>query len=60
MFRTNAKFYLILLILTAGWGLTFWLQQAIALAPAVQFIGVPALLVLLLLLAALALERGDH
>lgn len=59
MFRFK-RFYLVLLILTTGWGLTFWLQQTIARAPAVQLIGVPALLILLVLLAALALERGDH
>lgn len=59
MFRAK-RFYLVLLILAAGWGLTFWLQQTVARAPALQLIGVPALLILLLLLAALALERNDH
>ncbi len=53
------KVCLVMLILSAGWAMVFWLQQALPLSATLHYIAVPVLLVLILLLAALAVDRGN-
>ncbi|MBN7825731.1 hypothetical protein [Bowmanella dokdonensis] len=51
---------LAILALISGWGLMFWIQWSSNLPEGINLIGIPALMILLGLLAGLAMEGEDN